>query len=212
MNESCKWIEVAGIIPALTGMRLPTKSKGDSYISSDGTTLGVNDANLAKRLIAKGNVHAKFQRGIIAWLDINMPRYMWSEIDTYKVGMCETSSESTMYTLVKECSNIDESMFSYSTPTTAVVDFKGTVDALAESFGERKLIPIDCLKACLPEGWMQRRIRGYSYQALRSMYFYRNNHRLHEWKIICKCIESLPHFEELILGCKKEDFKFDGEQ
>jgi hypothetical protein len=108
MKPSCRVLEVAGIQSALIGMRLPTQSKGDSRFESDDfyddscLDVGQKDIALAKNLLSKGNVHGKFQRGIIAWLDTTMPRYMWSELDTYVIGVSPTSSSSTMYTLLKE--------------------------------------------------------------------------------------------------------------
>jgi len=120
MNElKFEMLEVAGIHPALKGMRLPTKSKKDSVYDSrsdGGVMLGEKDTQLAMRLVSKGNVHGKFQRSIIAWFEINMPRYIWSELDTYTVGVSPTSSESTMYTLLKECADITPDMFVEHTP------------------------------------------------------------------------------------------------
>ncbi len=213
MKESVRILETAGHSSAIAGMRLPTKSKGDSGVCIDVSfRLGDKDAKLAKTLINKGSVHGKFQRGITAWLDINMPRYIWSELDTYQVGVAPTSSESTMYTLVKECKEITFEMFSDSTLYDTVVGFENQVDILESIYGGRKNIPIEVLKSCLPEGWMQRRIKSFSYQTLRSIYFYRKNHRLPEWQTFCKAIEDIPYFEELCLGCSKDEFKVDGEK
>ncbi len=212
MEESVKILETAGFLSAITGMRLPTKSKGDSQYYCGALELGAKDIKLAKALINKGSVHGKFQRGIAAWLDINMPRYIWSELDTYQVGVAPTSSESTMYTLVKECRDVTGFMFSKRTPKLAVWTFKLNLWLLTKGYEERKEIPIEKLKACLPEGWMQRRIKSYSYQTLRSIYFYRKNHRLPEWQTFCKAIEEIPYFEELCLGCSKDEFKLDGEK
>ncbi len=213
MKESVRILETAGHSSAVTGMRLPTKSKGDSYKEYAGEFyLGTKDAKLARTLINKGSVHGKFQRGITAWLDINMPRYIWSELDTYQVGVAPTSSESTMYTLVKECKDITGDMFSNSTPEYMIRMFKEQVEIEGFAHGGRKNIPIEVLKSFLPEGWMQRRIKSFSYQTLRSIYFYRKNHRLPEWQTFCKAIEDIPYFEELCLGCSKDEFKVDGEK
>ena len=211
MKEHCIVMEVGGIIPALTGMRLPTKSIGDSDYDVEGSPkLGEKDERLAKNLIAKGNVHGKMQRGITAWLDLNMPRYMWSEIDTYSVGVAPTSSTSTMYTLKKEGrAGITKDMFSEYTPDFVIDQFKDNISRLETVYGGINEIPMHILKSCLPEGWLQRRIKSYSYQSLKGMYRDRYNHRLPEWRTICTAIESLPYFEELLIGCKKEDFKFD---
>jgi len=213
MNElKFDMLEVAGIHPSLKGMRSPTKSKKDSVydsLSPGGVSLGEKDEKLAMNLISKGNVHGKFQRGIIAWFEINMPRYIWSELDTYVVGVSPTSSESTMYTLLKECAEITPDMFVETTPEMVIRNFAGHVKILEEMYDGRKNIPIHVIKACLPEGFMQKRIKAYSYQALKGIYHYRKNHRLPEWQVICDAIEQLPHFEELLIGCKKENFVFD---
>jgi hypothetical protein len=42
------------------------------------------------------------------------------------------------------------------------------------------------------------RIITVSYQALRSMYRARKNHRHPDWKVLCKFIEGLPYFDTLI--------------
>jgi hypothetical protein len=86
-------------------------------------------------------------------------------------------------------------------PTFVVEQFRENVERLTAQYGDRKSIPLGILKSCLPEGWMQARVRGYSYQTLAQMYHYRKDHRLAEWRdIICKSIEQLPFFSELILG------------
>lgn len=212
MNElKFKCLEVGGILSALEGMRLPTKSTGDSYYDNTNNSmiLGDKDRTLAQKLVSKGSVHGKFQRGIIAWFEINMPKYIWSELDTYTVGVSPTSSESTMYTLLKECKDVNPDMFVAHTPEMVIRNFAAHVKILDEMYEGRKNIPIHILKASLPEGFMQKRIKAYSYQALKGIYHYRKNHRLPEWQVICDAIEKLPFFEELLIGCKKEEFIFD---
>jgi hypothetical protein len=130
-----------------------------------------------------------------------MPRSIWSELDTYSVGVDMISSESTMYTLVKECKEITSDMFVDYTPGMVIDGFKQSIDYLVELYGSRQNIPIERLKSCLPEGWLQARNRGFSYQCLANMYHYRKDHRMPEWRdVICKGIEKLPYFKELILG------------
>jgi len=202
MNVKFECLEVGGIIPALKGMRLPTKSMGDTVDS----VIGEKDIRLAKNLIKKGNTHAKFQRGIIAWFEIEMPRSIWSELDTYTVGYSPISSESTMYTLIKECADITPEMFVDYTPNIVIRNFWQTVHDLSDVFGGRKHIPIHILKSALPEGWLQKRVRAYSYQALKGMYFSRKGHRMPEWEVICNQIEQLPHFEDFLIGCPKDEF------
>ena len=207
MKASFELIEVAGFAAALEGMRSPTKSVGDSEFAGmklpdlAGFELGKNDAILASKLIKQGPVHAKFQRGITAWFRIDMPRGIWAELDTYSVGVGMISSESTMYTLIKECKDITEDMFIDYMPVIAVDQFRNNIAALTAQFGSRQAIPIEFVKAILPEGWMQKRNRSFSYQVLANMYNYRKDHRMPEWRnVICPAIEQVPYFKELILG------------
>ena len=207
-----EFLEMAGLESALMGMRYPTKSQGDSGIIDGNFVLGENDRRLTKFLLNKkekintdeyifgGDVHGKFQRAIIGWFDIDAPRYIWSELDTYMVGMSPVSSESTMYTLIKECSQITYDMFAEHTPHKMIDAFIETIDDLEKDYGERKKIPIHIVKSALPEGWMQGRVRAYSYQTLRRIHNYRKSHRLPEWQIICDAIEKLPLADELIFG------------
>jgi len=200
-------IEVGGFVAAIEGMRYPTKSVGDSIVGSfknikdTGILMGEKDCQLAAKLIKQGPVHAKFQRGITAWFRINMPRSTWAELDTYSVGVGMISSESTMYTLIKECKDITDDMFVDYMPKIAIDQFRINIAALTAQFGTRQKIPIEYVKAILPEGWMQKRNRSFSYQVLANMYNYRKDHRMPEWRnVICPAIEQLPYFKELILG------------
>ena len=205
MNTEFTLIETGGFAASIEGMRFPTKSnfKSDSswFPETHKFTLGPKDASLAASLIKKGSVHCKFQRGITAWFHINMPRSIWSELDTYSVGVDMISSESTMYTLIKECLDVTPDMFVDYTPPMVVLQFAEDVEFLAALHGGRKNIPIHVIKSCLPEGWLQARNRGFSYQCLASMYRDRKDHRMPEWgQVICPAIENLPYFRELILG------------
>jgi hypothetical protein len=207
MNVCFDLIEVGGFIASIEGMRYPTKSKGDSEIlyardiKSPGIKLGSKDIALAVKLLKQGPVHGKFQRGITAWFNINMPRSVWAELDTYSVGVDMISSESTMYTLLKESKDISYDMFVDYTPEFVMEQFTNNIEKLVKRYGSRQEIPIEVLKACLPEGWLQRRNRGFSYQVLANIYYYRKDHRMPEWReVICKSIEELPYFKELILG------------
>jgi hypothetical protein len=237
MKEYFTLLESAGYSSALKGMRLPTKSKNDSiFLNNNEISLGLADAKLASNLIKKGPVHGKFQRGITAWFDINMPRYIWSELDTYSIGVAPTSSESTMYTLKKETSvitdddieiqnsavlakeligdvnNFKETHFIDHTPIYMVQAYIDCIIDLEKQYGSIKNIPIEIIKSCLPEGWMQRRIKSFSYQVLRSIYYYRTKHRLPEWQTISSSIKTVKFFEELLLGMPVQDFKFDGDK
>lgn len=120
-----KTLEVAGIIPALHGMRNPKESwnKSDSLdcdkclcsngymrekcigwdgeytcCGKEGIYVGENDLDLATRLVQGGSEHRKFLRQIMVWTDIKAPLYWWKEMDTYRIGVTANST-STMHKL-----------------------------------------------------------------------------------------------------------------
>ena len=110
-------LNVSGFYEAVLAARLPKKSaeKSDSHIINDtgiiteysddkliisstkNVCLGKKDIELVKKLVKAGDEHAKVLRGVIVWMEIEAPRYLHSELDTYKVGAERLSSESTMH-------------------------------------------------------------------------------------------------------------------
>ena len=218
MVEKTEIIKVGGFMPSMIGMRLPTQSKGDSRNINGTFVLGSKDRKLARGLLNKkeqahwteddykifqGDTHGKFQRSIIAWLDITVPRKIWSELDTYVVGVAPTSSTSTMYTLKKEIKDIDSigrEYFDDETDDFTIETFKMNLKHFEEKYGSIKETPIGVLKSSLPDGWLQRRVKAFSYQSLRRLYLQRKKHRLPGWQNICNVIESLPYADELLFG------------
>jgi hypothetical protein len=94
-------------------MRNPMNSweKADTYFDAHGIPyaeppptpstkpgLGPSDRRLAVKLIRAGTDHRKFLRQIFVVFDITIPRYVWQELDTYKVATVRNSC-STMHKL-----------------------------------------------------------------------------------------------------------------
>jgi hypothetical protein len=107
-----KTIEVAGFLSAVEALRLPFGKECRSQTNYDDSWVedivpnfqsGVRvffderDLTLMSTLIKRGDEHAKVLRGIIAYAEINAPRYWWQEADTYRIGTERLSSESTMH-------------------------------------------------------------------------------------------------------------------
>ena len=104
--------EVFGFWAALRDMRNPMESwsKSDSRFGDSNVDqgfrvkipefpeIGKNDLELACKLIKGGTEHRKFLRQIIINFVIEVPRYVWQEIDTYKVATVRNSC-STMHKL-----------------------------------------------------------------------------------------------------------------
>ena len=112
MYIDIKLIELSGFVSALQALRLPyglecrsySWSRILRYVENDndicletGFDVNEKDEDLLKSLIRRGDEHAKVIRGIVAYVEINAPRYMWQEFDTYKIGRETLASESTMH-------------------------------------------------------------------------------------------------------------------
>lgn len=112
MYIDIKLIELAGLVSALQALRLPyglecrshswssmlpKYSLDDDFVLQTGFNLNDKDEDLLRSLIKRGDEHAKVVRGIVAYVEINAPRFMWQEIDTYRIGRETLASESTMH-------------------------------------------------------------------------------------------------------------------
>ena len=176
-----KTLEIGGLGSALTALRLPSgkdaRSKAKSswnvikekdtdwmYYGTQIEGVSPKDMILLSSLVKNGDEHAKVLRGAMVWCEINAPRYMHQEIDTYRVGCERLSSESTMH-------------------------------IQGQGLNEDALV---AMKEGLTEGTMQKRVWMFSYQTLRRIYFQRRNHRLPQWRMFCKWIETLPYASQLI--------------
>ena len=111
---SVRTLEFAGLGAALQALRLPfgKEPRSGMKIPYQKETFGekgvavpygnivlvdYDDLKLLKTLAKRGDEHAKVLRGVVVWCEINAPRYIWQEFDTYRVGAERLSSESTMH-------------------------------------------------------------------------------------------------------------------
>ena len=200
-----EYVEVAGFATAFRGMRNPMNSwdKSDSRVSEFNVfIIGDNDIDLARRLIKAGGEHRKFLRQIYVGFDVVLPRYLWSEFDTY--GFQPKNSCSTMHKLFIKDRCIREDQFIYHPyDEEALQDTIRQLNVLRALYfnpaTEDKNEILRRAKALLPEGFLQRRTVATNYQQLRNIYHQRKNHRLPCWtQVICPFIESLPYSKELI--------------
>ena len=209
-------LEIAGLQPAFKGMRNPKNSwtKSDSKLQynqcdfsafSRKYILGEKDLILAQTLIKAGTEHCKFLRMIQVWADFNLPRYIWSEFDTYHYNV--KNSCSTMHKLFVKGNEITLNDFYYISSfeeesiSHTILDLNALQCAYFEE--ESQLGKNDILAAAkriLPEGFLQLRTVNTNYAEIRNMYNQRKHHRLKsEWQdTFCKWCESLPYFYQLI--------------
>jgi len=218
-------LEVAGLEQALKGMRNPMNSWHNSdticcydlqsvgceecvyqNINCDcqfvDCSIGKADMDLAQRLIKGGAEHRKYRRMIQVWADFDMPRYWWSEFDTYKIGTTANSC-STMHKLLNNPNPIELEQFVYCSED--IILMKVIVDKLEKLRKLYREKPDDRLlvraKRILPEGFLQLRTVNLNYETIANMYHQRKHHRLkEEWiDVFCTWVESLPYAKELII-------------
>lgn len=201
--------EVMGIEPAIRGMRNPMNSwdKSDSKRTSDGVfvnyEVGASDLTLMQKLSDGGEPHRKYMRMINVYIDIVAPLYWWKEFDTYKVGTVRNSC-STMHKIhAKEFETSD-----FSTEyleSLSIRNLEQTINIL-NRYRDLYLEEHDKkwwwqMIQLLPSSYNQKATVMLNYETLAQMYKWRKDHKLTEWRVFCKWIESLPH-SELITGGK----------
>ena len=205
-NKLC-WVDIFG--NELPPCSLPEEVHKDN-VTGLLYNIGQNDYDLMKRLRNAGTDHRKFMRMITVYADITAPLYWWKEFDTYKVGTVANSC-STMHKIAdKEFTREDFSFdhlideyIDYYNPSTLNQKIVGCLNECREKYLETKdkkywwqMIQL------LPSSYNQRRTVMLNYEVLANMYKSRKNHKLDEWKDLCKWIETLP-YSELIRGEEK---------
>ena len=182
--------------------------------------IGPNDHDLMMRLASAGPVHGKFRRMITVYVDITAPLYWWKEFDTYKVGTVANSC-STMHKIhAKEFTLEDFSCehligvdgiipdgYTGSGSQQAMYDYKKALEQLIVILNSARDLFLETkdkkywwqMIQLLPSSYNQKRTVQLNYEVLANIYEYRKDHKLDEWREVCKWIESLP-YSEIILG------------
>lgn len=193
----------------IEGMRNPMNSwdKSDSYAwheyrsGNEHFKLGYNDHSLMQRLSNAGTEHRKYIRMMPVYVRITAPLYWWKEFDTYKVGTVANSC-STMHKIQDKEFTLDD----FSTEHFRWISercLKDTIDVL-NGYRNDYIRTKDKdywwqMIQLLPSSYNQTRNVMLNYEVLANIYRQRKNHKLDEWREVCKWIESLP-YSELITG------------
>ncbi len=207
-NLDIELLEVAGFEAAFQAMREPMKGRDNSK-----TYTREQDLELSKRLIAKGDDHAKHMRLCFVWLSMRAPRYFWSEFDTYRIGV-EKESGSTIHRLMQDgldCHRDCVPCFpdNPNRLSDTYLFAQGEINHLCKLWREAETAEerndyLNMAKKILPEGYLQTRVVCISYQTLRRIYLQRQTHRLQEWQEFCHFVETLPYAELVMLDKYKE--------
>lgn len=205
---------VFGFGPALKGMRNSwdswDKSDTDSWhkwskyfsgpiISPDCPVLGPTDMGLCKKLIKAGSSHRKFLRQIQIWTELTLPRYIWTEMDTYHAGTVRNSC-STIHTILKK-----EELTSSDFAERTIKETIKTLNMFIQMYRAGTMTKTEALLAIkknLPESFLQLSTYSMNYETAMNIYFQRRHHILPEWNenseqySICKWIKDLPYMRE----------------
>lgn len=200
----------------IEGMRNPMNSwgKSDSHnckqnssfcmeceCNKIGYRLGENDISLMQRLSNAGTEHRKYMRMMPVYVRITAPLYWWKEADTYKVGTVANSC-STMHKIAEK----EFTLGDFSTEHFRWISERCLKDTINVLNGYRN----DYIRTkdkdywwqmiqLLPSSYNQTRNVMLNYEVLANIYRQRKNHKLDEWREVCKWIENLP-YSELITG------------
>ena len=171
-----KIISESGYKEALLGMGLSFGSTSPFEINDISEGMWRRLHATAELLAKQDGGHNKFLESIQVWIDIDAPRYWWSQFDTYRVGITK-QSESTMHTILKKELTQD--------------DFEGRIhpDVLETVNGCIRAKDFIGAKKNLPEAFLQRRIVCLNYKTLRNIILQRKNHKLKdEWRFFIDSI------------------------
>lgn len=136
-------VSMAGLEPAVRGMRNPMNSWGQSdsgwckggndfvdccrevhencprgdgdVFLEDVFCIGKNDFDLMQRLARAGTDHRKYMRMIAVYADITAPLYWWKEFKTYRAGKRWGDDEPDMFAIPSDYLEYDIEMNSCST-------------------------------------------------------------------------------------------------
>lgn len=187
--------------------------------------LGNDDHSLMQKLSDAGTEHRKYMRMIPVYVRITAPLYWWKEFDTYKVGTVANSC-STMHKIQEKefdrgdfsCEHLlnmanndaGDALFLNDANNIRVDgdDLLGlTINVL--NYYRRRYIETKLKQywwqmiQLLPSSYNQTRNVMLNYEVLANIYRQRKNHKLDEWRDLCKWIESLP-YSEFVTGEIKE--------
>ncbi len=187
-------------------------NSGPAVGEENRSELGPDDLSLMQRLAKAGTDHRKFMRMMPVYVRITAPLYWWKEFDTYKVGTV-TNSCSTMHKIAERKFTLE--VFSYE---HLDIRTRKILDETIKTLNDYRNLYVEYnadnfeIKGCpskkdiwwqmiqlLPSSYNQTRNVMMNYEVLANIYRQRKNHKLDEWREVCKWIETLP-YSELITG------------
>ena len=161
--------------------------------------IGDKDLKRVKHLgnAVPGSGHDCFAKGITVQFDLQVPEYIWRQLDRYHF-IDYVSSQSKMHRILKM--DIDKACNKYVLDSTkeTLKNLINTYNREVSDLGKKELF--NHVIANTPSGLMLTARMTTNYLQLKSIINQRNNHKMQEWKYLCDWFKTLPMFEELV--CK----------
>ena len=177
------------------------------------TNLVISDKDMkrAKHLgnATPGSGHDCFAKGVTVQFDLQVPEYIWRQLDRYHF-IDYVSSQSKMHRILKM--DIDKACNKYVTETSIILlnylieeynkinndtDFK--VKLRNGEVVTNKEDVFNMIIANTPSGLMLTARMTTNYLQLKSIVNQRSNHKMQEWRLLCDYFKTLPMFD---LVCK----------
>ena len=177
-------------------------------------TFNMNEINLKdkdlKRAMHLGNAvagsgHDCFAKGITVQFDLQVPEYIWRQLDRYHF-IDYVSSQSKMHRILKM--DLNKACNKYVTETSINLlnylieeynkinndtDFK--VKLRNGEVVTNKEDVFNMIIANTPSGIMLTARMTTNYLQLKSIVGQRNNHKMQEWRLLCDYFKTLPMFD-----------------
>lgn len=189
-------MKISDVINNVKVYGLPESIKASKYpMATDISKLNDSITPTVKKLASceKGTGHDNFLNGIIVQFDLTLTNKCWVEAERYHF-LEFVSSQSTMHKIVDF--DLDKSYIEYVDPRMIEI-MKEKVKEYKANPSPEKYLEILYSNPC---GFKLAARMSTTYRQLKTIYPQRYNHRIPEWRIICKWIETLPHAKELITG------------
>ena len=144
-----------------------------------------------------GSGHDCFLKGITVQFDLQVPEYIWRQLDRYHF-IDYISSQSKMHRITKI--NLDSVCNRYVYDEVKEI-LKSIIDKYeAETDTDKKKELFNEIIANTPAGLMLTARMTTNYLQLKSIINQRSNHKMQEWRYLCDWFKTLPMLEELV--CK----------
>lgn len=180
-----------GINDSIRASKFPmsTDTEQCQYFATD-TTFKLAQAEI-------GSGHDNFLNGIIVQFDLTLPVKVWTEAERYHF-FDFVSSQSTMHRITKF--DLDKAYCKYVDERIIEI-MKSIVKDYNESQTAENYLRVLYSNPC---GFKLTARMTTNYRQLKTIWWQRHNHRLPEWRMFCKWIESLPYGREWLTWNRAE--------